>query len=161
MLIGHFLAGIAAVIWDAHTGRYLLLRRAAHRDYGQGAWESVTGRVDQGESFEQALHREVREEIAAEVQIEFIIATTHFYRGEEKPENELLGLIYGCTIKDAQAVKMGDEHSEMRWVSVEEALAFLPQSHWLRNVIQRAELLKAHLPAELRQVFRKEGFNIG
>ncbi|MEW5869767.1 MAG: NUDIX domain-containing protein [Chloroflexota bacterium] len=161
MLIGHFLAGIAAVIWDTHTGRYLLLRRAAHRDYGQGAWESVTGRVDQGESFEQAVHREVREEIAAEVQIEFIIATTHFYRGEEKPENELLGLIYGCTIKDAQAVTMGDEHSEMRWVTVEEALAFLPQSHWLRNVIQRAELLKAHLPAELRHVFRQEGFNIG
>lgn len=161
MPIGHFQVGIAAVIWEAHTDRYLLLRRAAHRDYGQGAWESVTGRVDQGESFEQAVHREVREEIAAEVQIEFIIATTHFYRGEEKPENELLGLIYGCTIKDAQAARMGDEHSDMCWATVEEALAFLPEGHWLRNVIQRAELLKAHLPAGLRQVFQKEGFDIG
>jgi 8-oxo-dGTP diphosphatase len=139
---------------------YLLLRRAEHRDFGQGAWECVTGRVDQGESFEQALHREVWEEIGGEVQIEFIIAATHFYRGIARPENELLGLIYGCTIKNPQALAFSDEHSERRWVTAEEANSFLPPDHWLIEAIHRAEMLRRHLPGELRRFFIKSGFEI-
>jgi 8-oxo-dGTP diphosphatase len=161
MSIGHFLAGIGALMWHPTTHKYFLLRRAGHRDYAQGAWECVTGRVDQGESFEEALHREVREEIEAEVQIEFIVATTHFYRGEARPENELLGIIYGCTVKNPEQIHVGDEHSECRWMTAQEALDFLPEGYWLRNVIARAELMKKFLPQELRQVFRQEGFFIG
>jgi 8-oxo-dGTP diphosphatase len=148
-------------MWDPETDRYFILRRAGHRDYAAGAWECVTGRVDQGESFEEALHREVREEIGAEVQIEFIVATTHFYRGQELPENELLGLIYGCTALNPGEIRVGEEHSEGRWASVEEAFDLLPAKHWLRAVIQRAELLKANLPSNLREIYRREGFNIG
>jgi 8-oxo-dGTP pyrophosphatase MutT (NUDIX family) len=160
MSVGHFLAGIGALIWDPATGKYLFLRRADQRDFQQGAWECVTGRVDQGENFEQALHREVGEEIGAEVQIEFIVSTTHFYRGEARPENELLGLIYGCTILNPEAVSCGDEHSELRWASAEEAKSFLPERHWLRKVLRRAERLRAELPESLREAFRAEGFEL-
>ena len=89
--VGHFLGGVAALIWDEASGAYLLLRRSAQKDFMSGDWECVTGRVDQGESYPQALRREVREEIGAEVQIEFLIGLTHFYRGARTPENELLG----------------------------------------------------------------------
>ena len=160
MSIGRFLAGIGALVWDPENDKYFLVRRAAHRDYAAGAWECITGRVDQGESFEQALHREVFEETGGEVQIEFIISTTHFYRGEKRPENELLGLIYGCTAKDPAAFQVGSEHSEGGWISAAQALEALPEDYWLRSAIQRAELLKARLPAELRQVFRQAGFFI-
>ena len=160
MTIGKFMAGIAALIQDPQTQHYLLLRRAARRDYGAGAWECVTGRVDQGESFTQAVHREVQEEISARVQIDFIICTTHFYRGPQQPENELLGVIYGCTLLEpqAQAITTGDEHSEMRWVSAEEALAFLPQGYWLSGVIERAELLRHRLPVEIVENYQRLGF---
>ena len=161
MTIGHFMGGIGALMWNPATGEYFLLRRAAHRDYQAGAWECVTGRVDQGENFEQALHREVREEIGAVVQIEFIVATTHFFRGEPRPENELLGLIYGCTVKNPAEVSVGDEHSEGHWFTAQEAIDFLPEGYWLRNVILRTELMKAHLPLELLQVYRRDGFDIG
>jgi 8-oxo-dGTP diphosphatase len=157
-MVGHFLAGIGALIWDPATNKYLLLRRADHRDFQRGEWECLTGRVDQGESFTQALHREALEEIGVDIQIEFIIATTHFYRGEAKPENELLGVIYGCTIQDPSEARIGDEHSEQRWVSVEEAEKLLPAGHWLRNVIRRGEKLRALLPNELRYEFRQYGF---
>ena len=159
--VGRFLSGIAALIWDPATDKYLLLQRAADKDYASGAWECVTGRVDQGEDFEAALHREVLEEIGAEVQIEFIIATTHFYRGEARPENELLGVLYGCTLKDPREISHGSEHSQARWFTADEAGEFLPDGYWLRNIIQRAERMKAHLPGELREVYRREGFNIG
>ena len=160
MSIGRFLAGIGALIWNPDTDQYLLLRRADHRDFGQGAWECVTGRVDQGENFEQALHREVREEIGGEVQIEFIVATTHFYRGQAAVENELLGIVYGCTIKNPTAIRHGEEHSEMRWATVKEAGSFLPERHWLHKVLRRAEMMRTQLPAQLRETFREEGFEL-
>ena len=160
MSIGRFLCGIAALVWDPSNDKYLLLRRAEHRDFGQGAWECVTGRVDQGESFEQALHREVREEIGGVVQIEFIIAGTHFYRGAAQPENELLGLIYGCTIKNPGELVFSDEHSEQRWVTAEQANSLLPPDHWLIEAIHRAEMLRRHLSPELRLFFLKSGFEI-
>ena len=161
MSVGRFLAGVGALIWDPDTDEYFLLRRVDHKDYAAGAWECVTGRVDQGESFEEALHREVFEEIGAKVQIEFIIGATHFYRGAEEPENELLGLIFGCTALNRAEIFVGEEHSEGGWVSAEEALGSLPQDYWLGNVIRRAELLKKRLPPELRRIYRNEGFNIG
>ena len=160
MPIGRFLCGIAALIWDPATGQYLLLRRAASKDFGARAWECPTGRVDQGESFTAALHREVREEIGAAVQIEFIIATTHFYRGPEAPENELNGVIFGCSLASPAPVSFGDEHSELRWATAEEAYALLPESHWLVGVIRRAENLRRLLPPELRDEFRQKGLEI-
>ena len=160
MPIGRFLCGIAALIWDPATDKYLLLRRAASKDFGARAWECPTGRVDQGESFTAALHREVREEIGAQIQIEFIIATTHFYRGPEQPENELNGVIFGCSLASSTPVSFGDEHSEMRWATAEEAYALLPESHWLQDVIRRAENLRRLLPKELRDETRHKGLEI-
>lgn len=160
MSIGHFLAGIAALIYNPATAQYLLLRRAGSKDFGAGAWECVTGRVDQGESFSQAFQREVREEIGVEVHLEFFIATTHFYRGEATPENELLGLICGGTVADPTAVQLSDEHSEFRWLTAVEITQFLPADHWLQSVIARAELLRAHLPEIVRSHFQENGLDI-
>jgi 8-oxo-dGTP diphosphatase len=161
MAIGHFLGGIAALIWDPKTDRYLLMRRSASKDFGRGDWECVTGRVDQGESYTQALHREVQEEIGARVQIEFLISVTHFYRGEARPENELLGVIFGCTLLDGeQAAMLGDEHSEICWGSPEQVQSMLPAGHWLRSAIQRTELLRRLLPEALRQQLRQDGLEL-
>ena len=71
MVVGRFLAGVGALIWECETNKYFILRRVADRDFQAGAWECVTGRVDQGESYEEALHREVKEEISGEIQIGF------------------------------------------------------------------------------------------
>jgi 8-oxo-dGTP diphosphatase len=160
MTIGRFLGGVAALIWDPRTKRYLILRRAAHRDFQAGAWECVTGRVDQGESYEEALYREVQEETGLKVQIEFLIGSTHFYRGDPIPENELLGIIYSCQLSGEKKVEIHEEHSEMRWVSVAEAESLLPKTHWLRRTIQKAERLRMLLPAELRSEYLRDGFNI-
>jgi 8-oxo-dGTP diphosphatase len=159
MTIGHFLGGIAALIWDAAQDRYLLLRRSASKDFLSGDWECVTGRVEQGESFVQALKREVWEEIGIDqVQIEFLIGVTHFYRGAERSENELLGAIFGCTIQAVEQVRIEDEHSELRWVTAQKALEMLPADHWLEWVIRRAEALRRNTPLELHDLFLQEGF---
>jgi 8-oxo-dGTP diphosphatase len=123
MSIGRFFAGIAAVIYSPNSNQYLLLKRSEYKDYAPGAWECVTGRVDQGEGFEDALQREVREELGVRVQVEHILGTTHFHRGAPIPENELVGVIYLCTLTEPASVQMSAEHSEYRWLSAHEACA--------------------------------------
>jgi 8-oxo-dGTP diphosphatase len=158
--VGRFLCGIAALVWSPDSRQYLILRRSAQRDAGAGEWECVTGRVDQGESFETALHREVREELGVAVRIEALIGTAHFYRGAPVPENELLSAIYLCSLADPGAVEMSAEHDEMRWLDAAGAAAFLPSDHWLAAAIRRAQAIIDHTPAVLRDLYHREGFEL-
>ena len=158
MNVGRFQCGIAAIIYHPQTKTYLLLQRSEKRDVGGREWESVTGRVDQGESFESALHREVREELGISVQIEFIVGTSHFYRGEQSPENELLGVKYVCVVKDRDAVQIGPEHTAFCWLTAKQVYAMLPSTHWLHQTIQQAELIRNAISPELIQVFRAASF---
>jgi 8-oxo-dGTP pyrophosphatase MutT (NUDIX family) len=165
MSIGRFCGGIAALIWASDTDRYLLLKRSTKKDFASGVWECVTGRVDQGEGFEDAVRREVREELDSEVRIEFIIGTTHFYRGDVDPENELIGVVYACTIPDETAITISAEHSEYRWVSAEGAEAMLAErdgsTQWIKRLIARAESIRHLITPELADHLRSSGFELG
>jgi len=149
-------------VWCASTQKYLVLRRSADKDFGSGAWECVTGRVDQGEGFPQAVLREIHEElgtpVGAQAHIDFIIGTMHLYRGEAMPENEMVGVQFCCSIENPEAIGTSWEHAEHRWVTAEEAQALLPADHWLLKVIQRAEAMRARMPRELLKYLRAEGF---
>lgn len=166
---GRFLAGIGALIRDPATGRYLFLRRSASKDFAAAAWECVTGRVDQGESYEQALHREVQEEVGFTVTIDFIIGTSHFYRGAPRPENELLGVLYRCSPRESQPqqisrpLKLSSEHDHFAWLAYADALARFrpnPNNAWLVRTLEWAETMHHQLPAGLVADFHQRGLNI-
>jgi 8-oxo-dGTP diphosphatase len=165
MTIGRFFAGIAALIWSPETNQYLLLRRSEQKDFARGAWECVTGRVDQGEGFEDALHREVREELGVEIQARHILGTTHFFRGDPIPENELVGVIYLCTLLEPTSIQISPEHSEYRWLSADQAFQLLtttdPATQWINRVIRRAENIRTMLPEKMIEYHRKSGFELG
>lgn len=165
MIIGRFFGGIAAVIVSPETEQYLLLHRSEEKDYGRGIWECVTGRVDQGEGFEEALYREVREELGVRVHVEHILGTTHFYRGTPTPENELLGVVYLCSLSHLIPIHISPEHSEHRWLSAAQALELLsatdPSTLWARRVIERAEAVRRLLPEELAKIQYQLGFEFG
>ncbi len=162
MSIGRFLAGVGALI--KVDQKYLLLQRSDKKDFAAGMWECVTGRVDQGEAFDQAVLREVREELGVEAQIEFIIGTTHFYRGKPDPENELLGVVYACSISDGEGIRLSGEHTQCRWLNVDEAMGILsdsdPTTRWIRRLIQRAERMREMLPQPLLDYYRQVGFSL-
>jgi 8-oxo-dGTP diphosphatase len=157
--VGRFHAGICALLWCSTTSRYLLLRRASHRDVGAGEWECVTGRVNQGEGYSEAVYRESQEELGIDVRLDFIVGTTHFYRGESIVENEMVGVIYCCSTA-GESVELSAEHSECRWIRAEEANGLLPEGHWLPAIIQRAEAVRALLPAELLDYHHANGFEL-
>jgi len=158
--IGRFQAGIGALLRRASDGRYLFLRRSLSKDYAAGDWECVTGRVDQGEGFTEAVHREIYEEVRLRARIEFIIGTTHFHRGQPTAENELVGVLYSCLVESPLAVHISPEHTEYRWLSAGELEDLLPTDHWLTQLVRRAEAMRAFMPAALLDYWGRTGFDI-
>lgn len=165
MAIGRFLAGIGCLIWNPADDTYLILRRSLEKDFAAGHWECVTGRVDQGEGFEDALRREVYEELNVDVQPLFIVGTTHFYRGLDRPEYELVGIVYCGVVEQVADIKISSEHSEYRWVTMAQAMELLsleePTELWLARIIERAEFFRQHLSSELLNFNARHGFEMG
>jgi 8-oxo-dGTP diphosphatase len=160
MPVGHFLGMVGALIWCPSLAKYLILKRSAEKDFGANTWECGTGRVDQGEDYFTALRREVREELGVEIKVDFILGTTHFYRGVKVPENEMLGVLYRCTLEDHDAIQLSWEHSEARWVTYSEASTLLSEGNWLLALIHKAEKIQGFYSPELINLNRNEGFEL-
>ena len=158
MVVGRFLGMVGALIWDPSQDRYLILKRSGKKDFARNIWECGTGRVDQGESFTSALMREIKEELDVEIQIDFIIGTTHFYRGEKVPHNEMLGIYYSCRLGEGEVITLSWEHSESRWVTIDEAEALLSRKNWLVRLMERADKIRLLMPKDLVQFHQEFGF---
>jgi 8-oxo-dGTP diphosphatase len=81
---GMFNCAAEAVI--EKEGMILLAQRSHESSHAAGKWETITGRVEQGESFEEAVLREVKEEVDLQVEVVMPFDTFHFHRGEEKAD---------------------------------------------------------------------------
>lgn len=164
MSVGRFIGGVGALLWRNSDNRYLLLQRSPNKDYAQGIWEPVTGRLEQGEGFEDALRRELYEESGITAQPLCILGTTHFYRGKAIPENELIGVVYLCHFTAGQP-RLSAEHTQARWVNAEEAYALLtdptPPTLWTRRVIERAETVRQAIPLETLLALALAGYELG
>jgi 8-oxo-dGTP diphosphatase len=160
MAVGRFLAMVGALVWRQTDGKYLLLQRSAAKDVGAGQWECVTGRLEQGESFLQAVRREAFEELGMAVHVECVLGTTHVYRGDALPENGMVGVHYGCSIPGTTRLQLSDEHCAHQWVTAEEGQALFPVGHWLRELIARAEVVRGLMPQELLRFYRDGGVEL-
>ncbi len=107
----------AAVIRDAR-GRILLTKRAEHLHQG-GLWEFPGGKLEPGESIEQALRREIREELGLQLlEHRPLIRNLHYY-----PDKSVLLDVHLVT--DFQGIPEGLEGQPLEWV-VPENLSFYP-----------------------------------
>lgn len=163
MSIGKFLGGVGVLIYNPADNTYLMLQRARTKDVGAGNWECVTGRVDQGEGFETAALREVQEEIGVPIILDMLIGTTHFYRGEPIPDNELIGVFYGAHLPHADMpIRISAEHSQYRWMTPHEIADLLTdQAHrWIVHLVNRDQMMRQMLPQALIAIYHHEGFEI-
>lgn len=106
--------------------RVLLLRN--ERD----AWELPGGRPEPGESWPQALARELREEAAIDVAVGPLLAE---WRYEVLPARFVWIAAFGCTTARVEALRVSAEHRELRLVDVG-ALADLRLHDGYRAVIE-------------------------
>lgn len=100
------IAVVAAVIED--DDRFLLTRRPDGVHLA-GMWEFPGGKIDPAESHADALRREMREELDADVAVhDLLFEIVHPY------EDRTVALyFYRCTLLDAPRPLLGQE---MRWV---------------------------------------------
>lgn len=164
MPIGRFLNGVAAFVWATASDKYLLLHRVKTKDFASDVWECVTGRVEQGESYIDALNREVQEEIGVSVAPICLLGVTHFFRGAVEPQNELLGVVFGCELPENAPILLNDEHDAYCWVTYQQARSVLcaedPSTQWMKRVLEKAACMRKVLPAVVMQFNQQYGFEL-
>ena len=102
---------VAALIWDGD--RFLACQRPAHKARGL-LWEFVGGKVEPGETREQALVRECREELGVTVApLGVFCQVRHRY-----PDLEVELTLFHAKITQGTPQKL--EHNDIRWITVEE-----------------------------------------
>ena len=98
---------VAAVIFDAE-GRIF----ATQRGYGEWKdwWEFPGGKMESGETPQQALRREIREELDAEIEVGELIRTVDY----DYPAFHLTMHCFRCTLRDNHLTLV--EHEAARWL---------------------------------------------
>ena len=102
---------VAALIWD--QDRFMICQRPAHKARGL-LWEFVGGKVEPGETREQALIRECREELAVELDVGGVFTeVVHEY-----PDLTVHLTLFHAAIREGTPEKL--EHEDIRWITVNE-----------------------------------------
>jgi 8-oxo-dGTP diphosphatase len=102
-------------------GKVLLGLRAASKKSWPNHWDSIGGRVEDGESLDEALIREVQEEVGVTPTQFRLIATVR----ERQPDiyGDALHHVYAVTSwQGGEPANVCDEHTELRWFSIGEML---------------------------------------
>lgn len=102
---------VAALIWEGE--RFLICQRPAHKARGL-LWEFVGGKVEPGETREEALVRECGEELGIRVAVgEPFMEVTHAY-----PDLTVHLTLFHASIAEGRPQKL--EHEDLRWIRAAE-----------------------------------------
>lgn len=110
---------VAALIWDG--GRFMICQRPAHKARGL-LWEFVGGKVEPGETKQQALMRECREELDITLNVgDIYMEVVHEY-----PDITVHLTLFNASI--AQGTPKLLEHNDLKWIMPREipSLSFCP-----------------------------------
>lgn len=119
---------VAAIIYDSE-GRIF----ATQRGYGDWKdwWEFPGGKMEAGETPEEALVREIREELSAEISVDEFICTVEY----DYPKFHLTMHCYLCSLV-TEALHL-NEHEAAKWLTKDE----LDSVRWLPADVKVVEAL--------------------
>ena len=101
---------VAALIRDYDAGTFMICQRPAHKARGL-LWEFVGGKVEPGETGEQALVRECREELDVTVEVGSVFcAVDHVY-----PDITIRLTLYEASVAAGTPTLL--EHNDLRWIT--------------------------------------------
>jgi len=102
---------VAALIWDGD--RFMACQRPAHKTRGL-LWEFVGGKTEPGESKEEALVRECKEELGVTVKVnDVFMEVLHEY-----PDMTVNLTLFNAEIVEGTPQKI--EHNDIKWIKREE-----------------------------------------
>jgi len=103
------LIDVAAAVIFNDRGQLLIAQRS-EPEAARGLWEFPGGKIDPGESTEEALHREIQEELEMKIEIDFLIGEfVHDY------ENHTVRILaFACkALSEKFEIR---EHLDVRWI---------------------------------------------
>ena len=102
---------VAALIWK--NNKFMICQRPVHKARGL-LWEFVGGKVEHGETKEQALIRECREELAVTLAVgDVFMDVVHEY-----PDLTVHLTLFNATIAEGEPQKL--EHNDIKWITPSE-----------------------------------------
>jgi len=130
---------VAALIWD--NDRFLACQRPAHKARGL-LWEFVGGKVEPGETKEEALIRECREELDVTIRVgNVFMELVHVY-----PDLTVRLTLFNASITSGTPKML--EHNDIRWITTGQIndYVFCPADD---AILLRLKLVQNGLQAEL------------
>lgn len=121
---------VAALIWDGD--KFMICQRPAHKARGL-LWEFVGGKVELGETKEQALIRECQEELAVTLKVgEVFMDVVHEY-----PDLTVHLTLFHARIAEGVPQKL--VHNDICWITVDEidSYVFCPADEEILNRLKK------------------------
>ncbi len=123
---------VAALIWE--KDRFLICQRPSYKGNAL-LWEFVGGKVEKGETKEEALIRECREELDITVSVGDVVFET---------EHEYPDIFVHLTLFDAaivEGIPQKLEHNDIRWITASEIddFDFCPADRGILKMIKERQ----------------------
>ncbi len=113
MEVGNNMINVVAGIIYRDDGKFLIAQRNLNKNQG-GLWEFPGGKLEPGETCEEALAREIREEMAADIEVlECVGENIHHY-----PEKDIRLMFYKAKLLSDDVTLL--EHEDCRWITKED-----------------------------------------
>ena len=130
-----YVAGHALI---EHQNKFLVTRRSKLTAYKPLIWDIPGGIVEAGETMEDAIAREVREETGLEAKVGKVVFI--YSNRDQLPVRQTFQAVYLCKIKNEGEVQLNpSEHDKYQWLSYHE-IEKLDLIDFLRD------LVKTYLP---------------
>jgi 8-oxo-dGTP diphosphatase len=114
----NYIEGVSAAI--VKDGKVLVVRRSVDDDFLAGYYEMPGGGIDKGENHEQAVKREIQEELSLNVKV---LKPFHQFSYQPGPNTKCMDYQYLVILEDNEDIKnlkLSHEHDEYRWIGESE-----------------------------------------